>query len=242
MNKVYYSNELTHWGIKGQKWGVRRYQNEDGTLTEEGKRRYRYDFQTGEVAYKRYPKNRLLYNLSSKKIAKENYSRWEAAHKTFEKDVREEFRNAVSTKKDQRTYLEDLAKNNPYKLSLIESLIIRPGKFDSGETEYEKEMVSRLSKKSKEKYNECKKAVSALHNYSIDYIKKTIASKSIVDQREMYNKMYQTKEYRSLIKKYAIAEVALANSQLTDMGFYSDDYSACLILGNWYKNRYGDLK
>lgn len=32
-------NELYHYGIKGQKWGVRRYQNEDGSLTEEGKRR-----------------------------------------------------------------------------------------------------------------------------------------------------------------------------------------------------------
>lgn len=40
MNKVYYSNELTHWGIKGQKWGERRFQNEDGTLTEAGRRRY----------------------------------------------------------------------------------------------------------------------------------------------------------------------------------------------------------
>jgi len=34
------SDELMHFGIKGQKWGVRRYQNEDGTLTEEGKKRY----------------------------------------------------------------------------------------------------------------------------------------------------------------------------------------------------------
>lgn len=34
------SNELYHFGIKGQKWGVRRFQNEDGTLTEEGKKRY----------------------------------------------------------------------------------------------------------------------------------------------------------------------------------------------------------
>lgn len=34
------SNELYHHGIKGQKWGVRRYQNEDGTLTPEGKKRY----------------------------------------------------------------------------------------------------------------------------------------------------------------------------------------------------------
>ena len=37
---VPYSNELYHWGIKGQKWGIRRYQNEDGTLTEAGKKRY----------------------------------------------------------------------------------------------------------------------------------------------------------------------------------------------------------
>ena len=36
----YYESELYHHGIKGQKWGIRRYQNEDGTLTEEGKRRY----------------------------------------------------------------------------------------------------------------------------------------------------------------------------------------------------------
>ena len=31
---------LAHWGIKEQKWGVRRYRNYDGTLTEEGKDRY----------------------------------------------------------------------------------------------------------------------------------------------------------------------------------------------------------
>ena len=40
MIRVRYSSELHHHGIKGQKWGVRRYQNEDGTLTPEGKLRY----------------------------------------------------------------------------------------------------------------------------------------------------------------------------------------------------------
>lgn len=33
-------NELYHYGVKGMKWGVRRYQNEDGSLTAEGKKRY----------------------------------------------------------------------------------------------------------------------------------------------------------------------------------------------------------
>ena len=38
-----YSDELFHYGIKGQKWGIRRFQNEDGTLTPAGKSRYGND-------------------------------------------------------------------------------------------------------------------------------------------------------------------------------------------------------
>lgn len=45
-------NELRHYGIKGMKWGVRRYQNADGSLTDAGRRR----LQKQDAAYaKKYP-------------------------------------------------------------------------------------------------------------------------------------------------------------------------------------------
>lgn len=37
---VHADDELMHHGIKGMKWGVRRYQNKNGSLTPEGKKRY----------------------------------------------------------------------------------------------------------------------------------------------------------------------------------------------------------
>lgn len=50
MNQYYWEfddpfmqNYIAHHGILGQKWGVRRFQNEDGSLTEEGRRRLGYD-------------------------------------------------------------------------------------------------------------------------------------------------------------------------------------------------------
>ena len=45
-----YNNELYHWGIKGMKWGVRRYQNKDGTLTTAGRKRYENDNTTEKNA------------------------------------------------------------------------------------------------------------------------------------------------------------------------------------------------
>lgn len=41
-------NELRHHGILGQKWGVRRFQNADGSYTSAGKKRYGIDPETGK--------------------------------------------------------------------------------------------------------------------------------------------------------------------------------------------------
>lgn len=49
-------SEIYHYGVKGQKWGVRRYQNEDGTLTDAGKERYYTSSEQSEM-YEQSKKN-----------------------------------------------------------------------------------------------------------------------------------------------------------------------------------------
>lgn len=70
-----YSTELYHFGIKGMRWGVRRYQNKDGSLTKAGEKRYSdkspYEVRTvdGDVFRVSRGSNRN-YNSKKSKVVK----------------------------------------------------------------------------------------------------------------------------------------------------------------------------
>lgn len=57
---------LEHHGVKGQKWGVRRFQNKDGSLTSAGRKRYSKDNVRRQVAKTSSDVENIISSLSAK--------------------------------------------------------------------------------------------------------------------------------------------------------------------------------
>lgn len=123
-------SDLTHHGIKGQKWGQRRFQNEDGTWTAAGKERYGSGVADAKAAYKAAKKE---YNASfnnayrhnhpysfSKKKREETQQRWNDVYdkadklnaaKRAVKDAKIADKNAKSAAKNERKEIRQDYKN-----------------------------------------------------------------------------------------------------------------------------------
>lgn len=65
---MYDRTELIHHGIKGMRWGVRRFQNEDGSLNDKGKRKL-------ESYQKRYAKQATRYEKYSNPYKQAKWTR-----------------------------------------------------------------------------------------------------------------------------------------------------------------------
>lgn len=67
------NNQLQHWGIKGMKWGVRRYQNPDGTLTAAGKKRQaRLEQKQPHEDYAKAHSKKSVQQMSDKELRERN--------------------------------------------------------------------------------------------------------------------------------------------------------------------------
>ena len=77
---------LYHHGIRGQRWGIRRFQNEDGSLTKSGKKRYDVDIETAKNKYD-------IANRKSKEARKEYYKKEHPKTKLSDAEILNEYYN-----------------------------------------------------------------------------------------------------------------------------------------------------
>lgn len=99
--------ELYHHGIKGMKWGVRRYQNKDGSLTQAGKKRYDRDIRENNAKKK---DNRIVIDgPDPKRWVKEDTSRAKRVVDSSSDAVRQ-LKNIDNASRTKSTKKMDLSK------------------------------------------------------------------------------------------------------------------------------------
>lgn len=87
MNRNQY--ELYHYGVKGMKWGVRRYVNSDGSLTDKGKKRYK-NANDKIVNAKTYTKRQL--NALPRKERKATKKYLKETQKSYRMDAKNQYK------------------------------------------------------------------------------------------------------------------------------------------------------
>lgn len=83
---------LAHHGVKGMHWGVRRYQNPDGSLTAAGEKRY-----GGKKGDKRFRKDHIDVAMEARKQANINTRVLEKSNKELAKSQKRYENSAIKT-------------------------------------------------------------------------------------------------------------------------------------------------
>ena len=94
-------NELYHFGIKGMKWGIRRYQNKDGTLTKARRRRAQKDANSLSKAMSKELDSTNDFQRSTKRIYlvdKQGNNRWDKNGEKFVSEITKDYGKFDSSK------------------------------------------------------------------------------------------------------------------------------------------------
>lgn len=115
-----YSDELFHYGIKGQKWGVRRFQNEDMSLTPAGRERYsKSSFNASRNGS--FSKEKARNAAKTAGIIAGTALAAYGAYRLANSDIGKEFiSRQLSKRKEHRGYIKDAARVHSMSLNELE--------------------------------------------------------------------------------------------------------------------------
>lgn len=91
-------NELYHHGVRGMKWGVRRYQNYDGTYTKAGLKRFNKSLDTYEKADLRYKTVKSNRKIAPDVVSKGDLTNAKLARKEAKKRLDKDYRHLKQDK------------------------------------------------------------------------------------------------------------------------------------------------
>ena len=96
---LYRETELKHYGVLGMKWGVRRYQNADGTLTEAGKKRSFHENSSTKKPKKADPDRWVTEDLRNAKTVVDSNKILARTAKTLNTTASNKHKTTVDTSK-----------------------------------------------------------------------------------------------------------------------------------------------
>jgi len=120
---------LTHYGISGQKWGVRRFQNDDGTLTPEGKKKYLNSDGSKKTDDRGYIKSRKTLYLDKKKEELKEAKKTGNKARQLEAKIDYKFAKDIQKKGGLSNYVPSAVKEVMGNMSKDEKIL-----FDNRET------------------------------------------------------------------------------------------------------------
>lgn len=131
MNYTVVTGDLYHYGVKGMKWGVRRYQNKDGSLTPAGKKKAKQEYREDNRTAYELGKNATVYGRASARSMARTIRYENKLDKQFQKDPealkgrtkrlrKNWFASAKTTEELTKTYVDYRDKGEKHCKELIE--------------------------------------------------------------------------------------------------------------------------